>query len=49
VSEDDLIRLLSYVRTLGAEQTPTPAVESPQSAQQSSGAPPAPATSTTQR
>jgi len=51
VSEDDLIRLLAYVRTLGAEQKPVPAVESAQSALQSTGAPgtaaPAPAAATT--
>jgi cytochrome c oxidase subunit II len=41
VSEDDLIRLLSYVRTLGADQKPVPAVESAQSMKQSSGAQPA--------
>jgi cytochrome c oxidase subunit 2 len=39
VSEDDLIRLLAYVRTMGAEQPPPVAVESPQSAMQSTGAP----------
>jgi cytochrome c oxidase subunit 2 len=43
VNEDDLIRLLSYVKTLGAEQPAAAgtAVESPQSMQQSSGAVPA--------
>jgi len=39
VSEDDLIRLLAYVRTLGTEQPVATPVESPQSMQQSSGAP----------
>ncbi|HEX8253814.1 MAG TPA: cytochrome c oxidase subunit II [Thermoanaerobaculia bacterium] len=39
VNEDDLIRLLAYVRTLGAEQPVAAAVESQQSFQQSSGAP----------
>ena len=39
VSEDDLIRLLAYVRTLGSEQPGATPVESPQSLQQSSGAP----------
>lgn len=39
VSEDDLIRLLAYIKTLGAEQNaPATPVESPQSMQQSSGA-----------
>ena len=39
VSEDDLIRLLAYVRTMGAEQPPPAAVESPASALESRGAP----------
>jgi cytochrome c oxidase subunit 2 len=39
VSEDDLIRLLAYVRTLGTEQPAVTPVESPQSMLQSSGAP----------
>jgi len=49
VSEDDLIRLLAYVRSIPAPGTQTPQVESPQSQLQSSGAPPAttPTTSAT--
>lgn len=39
VSEEDLMRLLSYIKSLGADAQPTLAVESPQSQQQSSGAP----------
>ena len=38
VSEDDLIRLLAYVRPLGAEQPAPVAVESPASALESRGA-----------
>ncbi|HKR66850.1 MAG TPA: cytochrome c oxidase subunit II [Thermoanaerobaculia bacterium] len=50
VSEEDLIRLIAYIKSLGGPQTP--AVESPQSMQASSGAPTqtqtaAPATATT--
>jgi len=45
VTEDDLIRLLAYVKSVAAPQTgTTQAVESPQSVQQSSGAVPAGAT-----
>ncbi|HEY0160328.1 MAG TPA: cytochrome c oxidase subunit II [Thermoanaerobaculia bacterium] len=40
VNEDDLIRLLAYVRTVGSE--PANAVESPASALESRGAPPSP-------
>jgi cytochrome c oxidase subunit II len=50
VSEDDLIRLLAYVRSIPMPGTQTPQVESPQSQMQSSGAPAttsAPATTTT--
>jgi cytochrome c oxidase subunit II len=48
VSEDDLIRLLSYVKSIPAAGTQTQQVESPQSQLQSSGATPsAPATTTT--
>jgi cytochrome c oxidase subunit II len=48
VSEDDLIRLLSYVKSIPAAGTQTQQVESPQSLMQSSGATPsAPATTTT--
>lgn len=47
VSEDDLIRLLSYVRALGAGMPQAQAVESPQSLQQSSGAVPAAAATAT--
>ncbi len=47
VSEDDLIRLLSYVKSLPAPGTQTPQVESPQSRMQSSGAPAAPPATTT--
>jgi len=43
VSEDDLIRLLAYVRTMGVEQPVATPVESPQSAIESTGAPAAPA------
>jgi cytochrome c oxidase subunit 2 len=39
VSEDDLLRLLAYVRTIGAEQPAATPVESAQSQAQSSGAP----------
>jgi cytochrome c oxidase subunit 2 len=39
VSEEDLMRLLAYVKTLGAAPS-TPAVESPQSLMRSAGAPP---------
>jgi cytochrome c oxidase subunit 2 len=39
VNEDDLIRLLAYVRTIGTEQPVSTPVESAQSAQQSRGAP----------
>lgn len=39
VNEDDLIRLIAYVRTIGTEQPVSTPVESVQSAQQSSGAP----------
>lgn len=39
VNEDDLIRLLAYVRTIGIDQPVSTPVESAQSAQQSSGAP----------
>jgi cytochrome c oxidase subunit 2 len=54
VSEDDLIRLLAYVRTMGAEQPVATPVESPASALESRGgaaAPPAaaPPTTTTNR
>ena len=47
VSEDDLIRLLSYVRALGAGQPAAMPVGSPQSAQQSGAAPVAATTTTT--
>jgi cytochrome c oxidase subunit 2 len=42
VSEDDLLKLLAYVKSLGAPPPATPAipVESPQSKQTSAGAPP---------
>ena len=40
VNEEDLLRLLAYVRTIGSAATGTNAVESPQSMQQSSGAKP---------
>ena len=46
VSEDDLIRLLSYVKSIPAPGTQTPQVESVQSQMQSSGAPTAPPTTT---
>lgn len=46
VSEDELIRLLAYMKTLGTGQQPTLAVESPQSLQTSAGAPPSAATAT---
>jgi cytochrome c oxidase subunit II len=39
VSEEDLIKLLSYIKSLADSGAPTPAVESPQSNMQSSGAP----------
>ena len=42
VSEDDLLKLIAYVRSLGAERQMTPAVESQQSKQTSSGSPLAP-------
>lgn len=38
VSEEDLVRLLAYIKALGAEQTPALAVESPLSLQESRGA-----------
>ncbi|HYH09939.1 MAG TPA: cytochrome c oxidase subunit II [Thermoanaerobaculia bacterium] len=41
VNDDDLIRLLAYVKTLGAEQPVVTPVESPASALESRGAPPA--------
>lgn len=47
VSEDDLIRLLSYVRTLGAGQPVATPVESPASASQSRGATPSTTTGVT--
>lgn len=47
VSEDDLIRLLSYVKSIPAPGTQTPQVESAQSQLQSSGAPTATSTATT--
>jgi cytochrome c oxidase subunit 2 len=41
VNEDDLLKLLAYIKGLGATQTPTPlGVESPASKQASAGAPP---------
>ena len=40
VSEDDLIRLISYVKSIPAPGAQTQQVESPQSQMQSSGAPP---------
>ncbi|HEX9163867.1 MAG TPA: cytochrome c oxidase subunit II [Thermoanaerobaculia bacterium] len=42
VSEDDLLKLLAYVRSLGAQRPSVPVVESPQSKQTSSGSPLAP-------
>jgi cytochrome c oxidase subunit 2 len=39
VNEDDIVRLLAYVRAMGTEQPVSNPVESAQSAQQSSGAP----------
>jgi cytochrome c oxidase subunit 2 len=47
VNEDDLIRLLAYVRTMGVEQPVSTPVESSQSARQSSGAPTTTAGATT--
>jgi cytochrome c oxidase subunit II len=47
VSEDDLIRLLSYVKSIPAPGTQTPQVESAQSQLQSSGAPTTTSTATT--
>jgi cytochrome c oxidase subunit 2 len=47
VSEDDLIKLLAYVKSLGAPRPVTPVVESPQSFQQNSGAPTTTATTAT--
>jgi cytochrome c oxidase subunit 2 len=47
VSEDDLIRLLAYVKSIPAPGMQTPQVESPQSLMQSSGAPPPTTTTTT--
>ena len=41
VNEEDLIRLLAYVKAVGSEQPVAQPVESAQSLQQSSGAPPA--------
>lgn len=40
VNEEDLLKLLAYVRSLGAEKAPTPVVESQQSKQTSAGARP---------
>ncbi len=40
VNEDDLLKLIAYVRSLGAAKSATPVVESQQSKLQSSGAPP---------
>ncbi|GAC1428310.1 MAG: cytochrome c oxidase subunit II [Thermoanaerobaculia bacterium] len=42
VNEEDLLKLLAYVRSLGSERTMTTAVESQQSKGSSSGAPPSP-------
>jgi cytochrome c oxidase subunit II len=39
VNEDDLLKLVAYVRSLGAAKTATPVVESQQSKQTSSGSP----------
>ena len=39
VSEDDLLRLLAYIKTMGTQATPATAVESPSSFQSSSGSP----------
>ena len=47
VNEDDLMKLLAYVRSIGAPQQSTVAVESPASFQQSTGATPTPAPTTT--
>jgi cytochrome c oxidase subunit 2 len=46
VNEDDLIKLLAYLRSLATPQGSTVAVESPASFEQSSGAPPSPAAPT---
>jgi len=43
VNEDDLLKLLAYVRSLGAEKSVVKPVESPQSAATNAGAPPSPA------
>jgi cytochrome c oxidase subunit 2 len=56
VSEDDLLKLLAYIKSLGVQQAaPTPAVESPRSLVTSAGSPtnpgaqpPGAATTTTQ-
>ena len=39
VSEDDLLKLLAYVKTIGAQKTPATAVESASSFQSNSGSP----------
>jgi cytochrome c oxidase subunit II len=39
INEDDLLKLLAYVKSLGVEHAPTPVVESAQSFQTSAGAP----------
>ena len=39
VNEEDLLKLLAYVQSLGAQRTATPAVESPQSKATSAGSP----------
>jgi len=43
VNEDDLLKLLAYVRSLGAAKSVVKPVESPQSAATNAGAPPSPA------